>query len=157
MIGNTPAAKGAAQSFEFTMDHTIGPLNASTSDTSPPTYVQWFQSPTLDAGSHLIELDSLQELTLDYMVITPGPDTPLSDKTLMIDDTYPGIEYTGSWKIVNDRMFTGPSVSPSSVLAPGWPFQNGTHQTSEIGDTLQFSYTGKLGRWFKKKLDGILK
>ena len=105
MIGNTPP-NWDSQQFRVTIDDNK-PYNTSTSDTSPQHYMQWYQSPLLSDGDHEIVLDDLSGIALDFMVITPGPDTPFTGQVLMVDDFYEGIEYSGSWQISEDQTFAG--------------------------------------------------
>jgi hypothetical protein len=80
---------------------------------------------------------------VDYLVITPGDDTPLIGETLMVDDTYNGIHYFGSgWSSVNSDFSFLRSENPPPINAQA--LQNRTHQTGNIGDSFIFSYTGRL-------------
>jgi hypothetical protein len=80
---------------------------------------------------------------VDYLVITPGDDTPLNGETLLVDDTYSGIHYSGSgWSSVDSNFSLVQRQNSPSIHAQA--LQNGTHQTSNIGDSFTFYYTGKL-------------
>jgi hypothetical protein len=80
---------------------------------------------------------------VDYLIITPGDDTPLNGETLIVDDTYSGIHYSGSgWKSAASDFSFLEYATPTVINAQA--FRNGTHQTSNIGDSFTFSYTGKL-------------
>ncbi|KAJ7586736.1 hypothetical protein C8J56DRAFT_106704 [Mycena floridula] len=116
---------------------TLGSLPAS----DPDSYYQghqWYQTPTLPQGVHTIELtlDSPLDLGLDYMVVVPGPDTSLTGKNVMVDDSFSSIEYIGSWERIAGADFVPP------LTGFRMPFQNSTHRTSTVGDILKFSYTG---------------
>jgi hypothetical protein len=85
----------------------------------------------------------MQGEAVDYLVIMPGNDTPLDGETLIVDDTYSGIHYSGSgWRTVASDFSFVQGESPPPINAQA--LQNGTHQTSNIGDSFTFSYTGKL-------------
>ncbi|KAJ7586377.1 hypothetical protein C8J56DRAFT_748964, partial [Mycena floridula] len=98
---------------------------------------QWYQTPTLPQGLHTIELllNSPMDIGLDYMVVVPGPDTSLTGKNIMVDDSFSGIEYVGSWKKV-----AGADIPQLNGFR--LPFQNSTHQSSTVGDVLKFSLSG---------------
>ncbi|KAJ7586461.1 hypothetical protein C8J56DRAFT_754929, partial [Mycena floridula] len=116
---------------------TLGSLPASDPDSYYQSH-QWYQTPTLPQGVHTIELtlDSPLDLGLDYMVIVPGPDTSLTGKNVMVDDSFSSIEYIGSWERIAGADFVPP------LTGFRMPFQNSTHRTSTVGDILKFSYTG---------------
>lgn len=138
LYGNTPKNLiSASQDFQVIIDGAPA-YKSSTTDTKPQTYMQWYQSPLLTQGSHTVTLKEMYS-ALDLILITPGPDTPLASQTLMVDDVYDGITYTGGgWKEVRDKKYAEGSASITAQ-----PFQNGTHQTSNVGDSLSFSYTGE--------------
>jgi hypothetical protein len=72
---------------------------------------------------------------LDYAVITAGQDTPLTGKTVIVDNEDPSIRFTGSWTRNTDRFHSG--------YAPdGYPFHNSTHQTTTPGDSFIFRFSG---------------
>jgi hypothetical protein len=88
-----------------------------------------------------VTISQMRGEAVDYLVITPGDGTPLDGETLIVDDMYNGIHYSGSgWiSVASDFSFLEYTIP---VYAQA--FQNGTHQTSSIGDSFTFSYTGKL-------------
>ena len=134
MFGPT-ANVGTTQVFRVTIDNNT-PYNTSTDDTNPEHYRQWYQSPQLSEGTHNITFDQLDGEALDYILVAPGPQTPLAGATLMIDDTYNGIKYSDGWQSVQNSTYA------KSSIIPGSNFMNTTHQTSTAGDSLTFSYTG---------------
>lgn len=137
LYGNTPPAP-QSQTFLIGIDG-AAPYNTSTTDTNPQTYMQWYQSPLLPEGEHNIIVENLPGTAIDLIIITPGANTPLDDETLMVDDTFSGIIYEGEgWQQVPDSKHTS-ADSNTSVMS----FQNGTHRTSNIGNSLLFSYTGR--------------
>lgn len=127
----------ANQDFQVIIDGTVH--NASTTDSSPPTYMQWYQSEMLDEGTHTVGIRDIDGTGLDYLLITPGSNTPLSTRILMVDDAYEGVLYRGAWSTVTDHTFSATSTSKLKF----WSFQKGYHQTTTVGDSLTFSYTGK--------------
>jgi hypothetical protein len=94
----------------------------------------------MSSGHHSVTITQMQGESVDYLIITPGNDTPLDGETLVVDDTYSGIHYSGSgWiSVTSDFGF----LQYTTVHAQA--FQNGTHQTSSVGDSFTFSYTGQL-------------
>ncbi|KAJ7582325.1 hypothetical protein C8J56DRAFT_1100754, partial [Mycena floridula] len=108
-------------------------------------YGSLYQSPSISDGTHTIALNATilksfgDPMTMDYMVVSPGNQTSLVGKTLMVDDIYSGIHFGSGW------------VSDSGVFAIGTddyyistPFHNTSHTTSTPGSVFSFSYTGRL-------------
>ena len=126
--------------FQVTIDNN-SPYNTSTDDDSPEHYRQWYQSPPLTDGPHNISFDLLDGQGIDYILVAPGPQSSLTGATLMIDDTYNGIKYSSGWQTVQNSTYV------KSSIIPGNSFMNTTHQTSTIGDSFAFSYTGMLIRF----------
>lgn len=131
--GTTAAAP---QDFLVSID-TSEQYNTSTGDTKPQNYLQWYESPQLSAGTHAVNISNIRATSFDLVLITPGLDTPVSAKTLLVDDTYFGIKYFGSgWRTNSTQRFA------RSARVPAQPLLNGTHQTSNVGDFLSFAFTG---------------
>ncbi|KAF8891342.1 hypothetical protein BD779DRAFT_198002 [Infundibulicybe gibba] len=114
------------------------PYNSSFPDPSSQEYLQWYQSPQLQEGNHTISLTNLADVSVDFIVVAAGPNTPLSGQTVIVDDDDPSIHYTGSW----DRDGGLFSPDPSTSNPSGYPFHNGTHQSSTEGDVLTLEFTG---------------
>ncbi|KAG6830604.1 hypothetical protein H0H87_007547 [Tephrocybe sp. NHM501043] len=93
--GNTPSAV-SSQNFQVSID---GSSSSQTSygDDSPPTALQWYQSPQLSDAEHTITMSHLAGTSVDYLVITAGPNTPLSGERLIVDDGDDDITYSGNW------------------------------------------------------------
>jgi hypothetical protein len=126
----------APQEFSVSIDGNPS-YETSTSDKDPQSYLQWYQSPQLPPGQHSINVTNILATGIDYFVVTPGPDTSLEGKSLLVDDMYPGIKYNGAgWKARRGQRFR----RREKILAQ--PFQNGTHQTTNIGDSLFFAFQG---------------
>lgn len=133
--GNTPGSADS-QEFQVSIDDS-GPYTSSTSDPTPQTWMQWYQSPTLNSGRHGVNISSLYGEAVDLIAITPGPDTPLSGRTLIVDDGHPSIKYEGKgWKEEGGRYRQGGGVGFV-------PFQNSTHNTETVGDSFTFTFSGE--------------
>ncbi|KAJ7579717.1 hypothetical protein C8J56DRAFT_795901, partial [Mycena floridula] len=99
------------------------------------SYAEWYQSPLLAEGLHILNITNAitGNLTtfVDFMTVTPGNSTKLDGRTLMVDDTYSGIEYDSNWSMVND-----------SAATSDYAFQGTTHLAYKPGSTFSFSYAG---------------
>ena len=134
IIGNTPNALSSQWAF-VSIDG--GPeYNVSYMDPAPPSARQWFQSPTLSDGTHTINISRIAGTSIDFVVITPGQDTPLSGETLIVDDGDPSITYTGSWELNTSPYNCG--YDPRVSL----PYGNSTHQTNSAGASATFRFSG---------------
>ena len=111
------------------------PTNTSYNDPNPPSYRQWYQSPTLTEGSHNISLNNLAGTSLDFAVVTVGNDTPLAGQIAIVDNEDPAITFKGNWHLSKES-------SASGQFPDGLPFHNSTHQSTTIGDSLTFQFTG---------------
>jgi hypothetical protein len=130
------------QGFRVQIDNNSA-YNTSSADPTPQTYSQWYQSPVLKDGQHNMNLSRLHGEAVDFMIITPGPQTRLDGQILIVDDSYSGINYYGSgWKEVHDTRYR----NLANILVN--PFQNRTHQTSNEGDGFSFSYSGQYSSSF---------
>ncbi|KAJ7581312.1 hypothetical protein C8J56DRAFT_794029 [Mycena floridula] len=114
----------------------------------------WYESPSLAEGAHALSVTNLTSAEIDFMVVTPGPNTLLLDNFLLIDDSYSGIQYSGSWS----------TEKPPGVQVPSLLFQSGSHSSNTNGDSLSFSFTGKsqsqrdtylLNKYPRIKSDGL--
>jgi hypothetical protein len=109
-------------------------------DPSPPSLRQWYQSPTLPDTNHSITVTHIASTYVDYAVVTAGQNTPLTGETILIvDDGDPSITYAGGWT-QNTNMFT----SSDNLVTVGLPFGNATHQTTSIGASETFRFSGML-------------
>jgi hypothetical protein len=119
----------AGQSYQVKIDD--GPFVPQTGHGS-------FESSVLPDGKHTItyatNFSSNTPPSFDYLTITPGLSTPLSGKTLAVDDTNPSFVYSGKWKTIPPNPI---SFDYSTSL-----YRNTAHWTSTIGDSLQFNFTG---------------
>ncbi|PPQ80154.1 hypothetical protein CVT24_006562 [Panaeolus cyanescens] len=132
-IGNTPP-NGLSQEATISIDGgSVSTVDYG--DPTPQTYMQWYQSPNLADGRHRISVGHLAGTSLDMALITIGPNTPLSGKTLLIDDDDSQISYSGSW-VKNTNKFD------AGTLPDGYPIRGSTHRSSNVGDSLTFRFTG---------------
>jgi hypothetical protein len=104
-------------------------------DPNPPSYRQWYQSPTLSDGTHNIAITHIAATAVDYAVITAGPQTNLAGLTLIVDDGNPVMRYTGSWSQSNSLTFSGGPYT-------GLPYGNTTHRTTSAGASVTVPFSG---------------
>ncbi|KAJ7580068.1 hypothetical protein C8J56DRAFT_1058377 [Mycena floridula] len=117
------------------------PFNATVAQ---QIYSTWYQSPVLDSGPHTITMKQVSDTggtEVDFIAATLGNDTPVLGRTLMVDDTYDGIQYGNGWET---SVLTTLNLCCVTTLHSALTFQNTTHQTSIPGSSFSFSYTGKL-------------
>ncbi|KAF8867581.1 hypothetical protein BD779DRAFT_1676957 [Infundibulicybe gibba] len=132
-VGDTPPSQDT-QTVTVTIDNNL-PYNASYDDPNPENYRQWYQSPHLDDGIHTIQLNNIAGTSVDFMVVSAGPSTPLAEQMVIVDDDDPSIVYSGNWTRNGSPFF-------SADLPSGLPFHNGTHQSTTPGDTATICFTG---------------
>ncbi|ESK87604.1 hypothetical protein Moror_1962 [Moniliophthora roreri MCA 2997] len=130
-FGNSPAPDNSP-TFSINID----------SQTSSATYpelradTQWYTSPILTDEPHEITLSNLDQIDVDYAIITPGDQTPLEGTTLTVDDSDPEIVYYGQWKEENGRRFDqGIEISVR-------PLRSTTHTSTSSGDSFVFQFAG---------------
>uniref|UniRef100_A0A0W0GFF7 Uncharacterized protein n=1 Tax=Moniliophthora roreri TaxID=221103 RepID=A0A0W0GFF7_MONRR len=130
-FGNSPAQDNSP-TFSINID----------SQTSSATYpelradTQWYTSPILTDEPHKITLSNLDQIDVDYAIITPGDQTPLEGTTLTVDDSDPEIVYYGQWKTQNGQRFDqGTEISVR-------PLRNTTHTSTSSGDSFVFQFAG---------------
>ncbi|KAF8797548.1 hypothetical protein BYT27DRAFT_7125254 [Phlegmacium glaucopus] len=133
-FGITPSAFNGSQILSVSIDGSQ-PTNTSYDDPNPPSYRQWYQSPTLPQGSHQISLGHLAGTSLDFAVVAVGQDTPLAGQLAIVDNEDPAFTFKGNWK-QNKALFN------SGQFPDGLPFHNSTQDSSTIGDQLTFRFTG---------------
>jgi len=114
------------------------PSNASFPDPNPPTYRQWFTSATLPEGKHTIKLSKLTA-SIDFAVVAVGKDTDISGERVIVDDDDPGVKYGGTWRNNRDRF--------SFADAIGFNFANSSHETSYVGNTVTYRFSGQSSRF----------
>ncbi|KAF8154192.1 hypothetical protein B0H34DRAFT_661801 [Crassisporium funariophilum] len=134
-FGNTPTVFTDSQVLTVSIDGDA-PYNTTYGDPNPPSYRQWYQSPTLAEGRHTILLTHIASTSIDYSVVTVGSETPLSGKQVILDNEDPIITYSGRWQRNLDQFIS------SVAVHTGNPYQNSTHQTTNPGDTFIFRFSG---------------
>lgn len=112
------------------------PTNTSYNDPNPPSYRQWYQSPTLTEGPHQITLSNLSGPSLDFAVVTVGNNSPLEGHVIIVDNEDPSITFEGDWQLNS-------TLSHSTQFPEGLAFHNSTQDSSAIGANLTFRFTGK--------------
>ncbi len=115
----------------------MGLILRTYSDPNPPTYQQWYQSPLLEEGYHSIILSNIAgDASVDFAVVTMGEDTPLNGTLIIADNDDLGFNYTGKWSR-SQHLFI-----PGYQKPDGYPYHNSTHQTSEVGSSFTYQFTG---------------
>jgi len=108
---------------------------------TPPTYKQWFVTPTLPDGRHRITISNLLGAAVDYAVVKVGNQTSLTGRTVIVDDDSPLIQYYGRWSRNTVKFIPGaPTRNP---VVGGYPYGNGTHLSFNPGDSFAFRFSGK--------------
>lgn len=100
---------------------------------TPESYIQWYQSPTLTEGPHILKADGIWGTGIDYATVTVGQQTPLAGKNIIVDNDDPSVHYSGSWTRNTNRFL---------ATVSGLPFRNSTHRSNTPGDTITFRFTG---------------
>ena len=114
------------------------PYNTLCTDLTSPSYLKWYQSPTLSEGKHIIKVDNLNGTSLDYATITVGENTSLSRKKVIVDnDDLGAVHYFGSW------IRTEEGFPPGGNILAGLPFRGSTHRSATPGDTITFRFSGQ--------------
>lgn len=131
--GNTPAAT-LSQTITVSIDGGT-PYSTSYMDLTPPSYLQWYQSPTLSDGKHVVKVDGVDGTSLDYATITVGEKTPLTGRKIIVDNEDPAIRYSGTWTRTPDEFIPG-------HIPAGLPFRNSTHRSTTAGNTITFKFSG---------------
>lgn len=101
-------------------------------------YQQVYQSPPLSDVDHTLGLNAPAAQCVDFLVVAPHPSTLVYNKTLVVDDTYTGIQYTDGWKVDSEGTYVLRHGSPDG----GRTFMNTTHRTNQTGESLTFSFIG---------------
>lgn len=112
--------------------------NTSFSDPNPPSYRQWYKSPTLPDGQHSITLSNLTGSSIDYALVSLGPQTPIAGERIVVDDSDSGIKFSAGWRSDRDKFNVGGSVPIS-----GFTLGNSTHDTETVGSAFTYKFSGK--------------
>jgi hypothetical protein len=134
-FGVTPPVFANSQTLAVSIDGSA-PYNTSYSDPNPQSYRQWYQSPSLEDGTHNIELSHIAGTSFDFAVVTVGNSTPLADEHVIVDNDDPGITFDGKWTRSQDMFNSGPQPD-------GFPYHNTTHQATSAGTSFTYRFSGR--------------
>ncbi|KAF8060251.1 hypothetical protein FPV67DRAFT_1513958 [Lyophyllum atratum] len=132
--GNTPPHP-MSQTILVSIDGGT-PSQASYSDQSPPSALQWYKSPSLSEGTHTVSITHMAGVSVDFMTITAGQNTPLSGERLIVDDDDSAITYSGNWARKTGR------YRSKDLPSTGLPYGGATHQSGTSGSSATFQFTG---------------
>ncbi|KAF9061785.1 hypothetical protein BDP27DRAFT_1337534 [Rhodocollybia butyracea] len=133
-IGNASSSTNSTGFFASIDSHQ--PHQVPYPNTSTPVYGKWYQTPMLSDDTHTINLSSIT-VDLDYVIVFPGPTTPLSGSTIVVDDSnekeifYVGHKWTQSTSPIN---FVGGMR--------GKPMGSSIHSTCTKGNGFKFQFAG---------------
>ncbi|KAH9476879.1 hypothetical protein JR316_0010795 [Psilocybe cubensis] len=134
-FGVTPPVFPDSQILSVSIDGSV-PYNTSYADPNPQTYRQWYQSPLLADGPHVVALSHIAGTSLDYAVVTVGPSTPLTNEHIIVDNDDPGVTFNGTWSRSHSMFNSGPQPD-------GFPYHNTTHQSSTVGSSFTYRFSGQ--------------
>ncbi|KAG6888513.1 hypothetical protein C0995_007756 [Termitomyces sp. Mi166 len=98
-----------------------------------PNTDPWFSTKTLPDAQHNVAFLKSFPFSLDFIAITPGNDTSLVGKQLIVDDSHPSLAYTGWWTrntSAQNMPFTGYNV----------PFGGGFQLTQDVQASATFTF-----------------
>lgn len=134
-FGTTPPPS-SSQSMNVSIDGNSS-YSTSYADPNPQTYRQWYQTPQLAEGTHDIKMSNIAGTAFDFAVVTVGKNTPLAGQTVIVDNDDPGIVFSDAkWRRSQEQFNSGPNPD-------GFAFANTTHETSYVGSSFAFRFTGK--------------
>lgn len=93
------------------------------------SYCQWWQSPTLDDGTHTIQLDGLTRTVLDFAAVTVKTASLNVGQQIIVDDNDASMVYSENWM-------------PSRGEPASLPFHNSTHRSNTVRSSVSFKFTG---------------
>ncbi|KAG5340502.1 hypothetical protein C0989_001409 [Termitomyces sp. Mn162] len=139
--GNTVAFYGHSPPLEQSQEMTVTIDEQKSYKTDFPadnagSYCQWWQSPRLDDGTHTILLEGLTRTSLDFVVVTVNDTSVRKGQQVIVDDDDASIIYHGDWS-----RNIGPFTSHGGELV-SFPFHNATHQSTTVGSSVSFNFTG---------------
>ncbi|KDR78324.1 hypothetical protein GALMADRAFT_245443 [Galerina marginata CBS 339.88] len=134
-FGITPPVFTDSQILTVSIDGST-PYNTTYSDPNPQTYRQWYQSPLLADGTHNVALSHIAGTSFDYAVVTVGDSTPLASEHVIVDNDDPAMVFDGRWRRSQDLFNSGPQPD-------GFPYHNTTHQTTYIGSSFTYRFSGR--------------
>lgn len=80
-------------------------------------------------------LYNLEQIILDYMLVTAGTQTNFAGQTIFMDDANSEITWLGQWTTATDYTI---ATGAYNVLPAG----NGTHTSTNVGDSFSFTFAG---------------
>ena len=86
-------------------------------------------------GAHTIDVSNLDGTAIDMAIMTVGPNTPLGNNSIFVDNDDPSVSYTGSWTLDQSTFHAGNVPS-------GSPVGNTTQTSNTVGDAMSFSFAG---------------
>jgi len=127
----------------------------------PPQSGQWPSSPFLPQTPgeqpFIVEIGQIDNMTIDYAVVTATNTTDLGGKTILVDDDNSEIIWSGNWErqINHEFWMIGLQHVPEegrtddvkfhfsqrSILA--MPHGNGTHKSNITDDSFMFKFAGE--------------
>ncbi|KAK7461759.1 hypothetical protein VKT23_008189 [Stygiomarasmius scandens] len=135
-FGNTPHLEDTLEPFKVSID-SDEVYKAFYPEAR--TNCQWFTSYTLnDSKIHTIEFSQLNNIVVDFAVITVGDHTPLFDSTIIVDDSNEEIFWDGQWNEHEGLKY----VTGTLNTDVGRPFGNGTKESTNVGDSMEFTFAG---------------
>ncbi|KAF8908386.1 hypothetical protein CPB85DRAFT_790870 [Mucidula mucida] len=113
--GTSPPAGITSGNFSVTIDDTTSDAQFDVS--LPVQYGQWYQSPELDDGEHTITVSDLEQVGVDYALVTTTSPQDRSD--VVVDDSDSSITYSGTWSESAVLHSNTSQVLPSSSFGSG--------------------------------------
>jgi len=103
-------------------------------------YRQWFQTPKLSDGTHIITVNCRAGTSIDFAIVTQavGNQTRPAEGDIIVDNESPSILYSGRWNRNTSRFNT------THFGYLGYPYGNSTHHSSTPSDSFTFRFTGAL-------------
>jgi len=101
---------------------------------NPPAYGEWYRTPTLQPGEHVVVFNDLPKVTLDYIVVEIDPSTVFQNTPILVSDSDQALKYTGSWEKDFSRF---KSLQPFTFIG-----DYSTRSSCNPGDTLALDFSG---------------
>ncbi|KAG6852622.1 hypothetical protein C0991_010371, partial [Blastosporella zonata] len=101
----------------------------------------FYKSPTLSEGSHSLNIPSLNEIYIDYILVTAGSQTKLLKETLLVDESDPTVSYEGAW-MRSYAPLPSDAVDGASDSRARAPVGGSTMWTNTPGASFSFLFTG---------------
>jgi hypothetical protein len=102
---------------------------------NPPSYGVWYRTPDLPPGPHTVIIHDIPAVTVDFIVVDVDPLTVFPPTTsVLISDSDPSIEYTGSW---HEDFSHFQTLQPFTFIG-----DYSTRSSCNPGDTLSLPFSG---------------